>query len=188
MVDAVQKIGIEYHFKDEIDAVLKRQYVATMTKNPGHKQQDLFELSLSFRLLRQQGYYVPADVFDNFKDKEGKFSEKLGQDIRGLMGLYEASQVIVEGEDVLEEAGNFSGRILNLLMNTFDSDHHEAKIVRHTLRHPYHKSLARSTAKEFMRNNSVGLNACGNVLQELAKMDFNMVQSIHQKELLEISM
>ncbi|KAM7506178.1 hypothetical protein LguiB_005082 [Lonicera macranthoides] len=187
LVDAVQKAGIEYHFKDEIDAILKRQYVATMTKNPDHKQQDLYELSLSFRLLRQQGYYVPADVFDNFTDKEGKFSEKFGQDIRGLMGLYEASQFIVEGEDVLEEAEDFSRRILNLLLNTFDGDHYEAKIVRHTLRHPCHKSLARSTAKEFMRNNSVDLNACGNVLQELAKMDFDMVQCIHQKELLEIS-
>ena len=28
-----------------------------------------------------------TDVFNNFKDKKGKFEEKLGKDVRGLMGV-----------------------------------------------------------------------------------------------------
>ena len=51
-------------------------------------------------------------MLNNFKIKEGKFKQNLREDIRGLMGLYEASQLSI-GKDILEEAGNFSSLLLN---------------------------------------------------------------------------
>lgn len=58
MIDAVQRLGIEYLFKDEIEEILRRQYIISSTCG-GHLQ-DLQEVALRFRLLRQEGYYVPA--------------------------------------------------------------------------------------------------------------------------------
>ena len=54
-----------------------------------------------------------TDVFNNLKDKEGKVQGKISQDIEGLMGLYEASQLSIKGEDILEEMGNFSSQFFN---------------------------------------------------------------------------
>ena len=80
-----------------------------------------------------------TDVFNNLKDKEGKVQGKISQDIEGLMGLYEASQLSIKGEDILEEMGNFSSQLLNA-WNTND-DQSQARIVRNILGHPHHKSL-----------------------------------------------
>ncbi|WJZ96177.1 hypothetical protein VitviT2T_014888 [Vitis vinifera] len=106
----------------------------------GDCDEDLYEVALRFRLLRQEGYTVPADVLNNFKNKEGKFKQNLREDIRGLMGLYEASQLSI-GEDILEEAGNFSSLLLNACLQHLDR--HQAAVVKNTLEHPHHKSWAR---------------------------------------------
>uniref|UniRef100_F6I7A9 Terpene synthase N-terminal domain-containing protein n=3 Tax=Vitis vinifera TaxID=29760 RepID=F6I7A9_VITVI len=110
MIDAIQRLGIDHHFEEEIEAVLQKQYMKSSIH--GDCDEDLYEVALRFRLLRQEGYTLPADVLNNFKNKEGKFKQNLREDIRGLMGLYEASQLSI-GEDILEEAGNFSSLLLN---------------------------------------------------------------------------
>ena len=122
-------------------------------------------------------------MFNKFKNKEGKFKQDLRKDIKGLLGLYEASQLRIEGEDILDEAERFSSSILKAGLEHLD--HQEATFVEHTLEHPYHKSLARFMAKTFL-NDFQGQNGWMTVLQELAKTDFNMVQSTHQRELLQI--
>ena len=58
MIDAVQRFGIDYHFNEEIEAILQRQYMNV--SNHGGSIQDLYEVALRFRLLRQQGFHVPA--------------------------------------------------------------------------------------------------------------------------------
>ena len=55
MIDAVQRLGINYHFHGEIEAVLERLYTKF---NMSDCHNDLYELALGFRLLRQEGYYV----------------------------------------------------------------------------------------------------------------------------------
>ena len=42
-----------------------------------------------------------TSVFKQFKNKEGRFEEKRGNDIRGLTGLYEASQLRVKKPETL---------------------------------------------------------------------------------------
>ena len=56
MVDAILRLGIEYHFHEEIETILKRQYMI-FSGHAGHDH-DLYEAALHFRLLRQVGYHV----------------------------------------------------------------------------------------------------------------------------------
>lgn len=58
MVDAILRLGIEYHFQEEIETILKRQHMI-FSGHAGHDH-DLYEASLRFRLLRQNGYHVSA--------------------------------------------------------------------------------------------------------------------------------
>ena len=58
MIDAIQRLGIEYHFQEEIEALLQKTYMETNTDFGSYP--NLYEISLCFRLLRQQGHYVPA--------------------------------------------------------------------------------------------------------------------------------
>lgn len=102
------------------------------------------------------------------------------------MGLFEASQLCIEGESILDEAGCFCEQLLNAwLIRHLDHDY-QASVVGNTLGNPYHKSLARFMAKKFL-GNFTGTNGWLNDLHHLAKIDFNMVQSIHQKEIVQIS-
>ncbi|KAK2988350.1 LOW QUALITY PROTEIN: hypothetical protein RJ640_001535, partial [Escallonia rubra] len=140
--------------------------------------------SLSLKLPNTSVHAHLTDVFGNFKDKEGNFDAKLGEDTRGLMELYEASQLSIEGEDILEEAANFSSQLLTLRMEHLD--HHQARIVKKTLEHPYRKSLARSTIKNFTIDFD-DINGYKSTLQELASMEIDVVQTVHQQELLQVS-
>jgi (3S,6E)-nerolidol synthase len=125
-----------------------------------------------------------TDVFNSFKDKEGKFKKELKEDINGLMSLYEASQLGIEDEYTLVEAADFSQQLLNDRVRHLD--YNQAKVVGNTLTHPYHKSLARFMAKNFF-GNFQGTSGWLNDFQQLAKVDFNMVQSMHQKEIVQFS-
>ncbi|KAG2689681.1 hypothetical protein I3760_09G149900 [Carya illinoinensis] len=185
MIDAVQRLNIDYHFQEEIEAILRRQYVRYITHGEYGHHDDLQVVALRFRLLRQQAYYVAPDVFNKFKDEEGIFNKELSEDIEGLMALYEASHLNIEGEDVLDEAGKVCEQLLKAWEKDCDNINH-ARVVGKTLGHPYHKSLASFTAKEFF-DNSQGSSGRLNDLLQLAKLDFNMTQNMHQKEIAQIS-
>ncbi|KAL5777214.1 hypothetical protein ACOSP7_010140 [Xanthoceras sorbifolium] len=185
MIDAVQRLCIDCHFEAEIEEILQRHY---MIITNGHHYHDLQEVALRFRLLRQQGYNAPADVFNDFiRSKEGKSHRNVSEDIKGLMELYEASQLSGEGENVLDEGENFSANLLNEWMNNQLDDHYQAKVVGNTLVYPHHKSLPRFMAKTLFQSNYQGENGRIRVLQKLAVMDFNMVQSLPQNEIVQVS-
>ncbi|XP_022777388.1 (3S,6E)-nerolidol synthase 1-like [Durio zibethinus] len=183
MIDAIQRLGIDHHFQNEIEKVLQKQYVLSCSN--GFDDHDLHEVALRFRLLRQEGYFVPAGVFNRYKDREGSFRHELGRDIIGLMELYEASQLGIKGEDILDEAREFSSQILEKWRNA-EVGLLSGGVIRKTLDQPYHKSLSRFTARNLLTNFQ-GTNGWINILQELAKLDFNMVQSLHQQEIVRIS-
>ena len=55
-------------------------------------------------------------MFDKFRDRDGRFSDNIKGDITGILSLYEASFLGIQGEDhVLEEARSFSTIYLNKL-------------------------------------------------------------------------
>lgn len=59
MIDAIQRLGLDFHFQQEIDEILSKQYVKANTYG-AYDHHDLQEVSLRFRLLRQEGYNVTS--------------------------------------------------------------------------------------------------------------------------------
>lgn len=59
LIDAAQRLGIDYHFQEEIEALMQKQYIA-LNADQFHPNIDLHKASLIFRLFRQQAYLVSA--------------------------------------------------------------------------------------------------------------------------------
>ncbi|KAK4795849.1 hypothetical protein SAY86_028175 [Trapa natans] len=179
-------------FQKEIDEILDRIHDRCSKSSGADHGHDLHHAALLFRLLRQQGYRISAcDVFNKFKDNKGKFSEALAQDVRGLLSLYEASNFRVHGEDILEEALTFSIRHLESALENANSKALSlglglAEEVKHALKHSIHKGLTRLEAWHYIRFYELDASH-DEVLLKLAKLDFNLLQKLHQKELSEIS-
>ncbi|CAL5435373.1 unnamed protein product [Camellia sinensis] len=182
MVDDVQRLGVFYHFKDEIERVLERIY----KMNDKCNNEDLHATALKFRLLRQHGYNVPQDVFKKFMDEMGNLRSYLCEDTKGLLYLYEASYLSIDGESLLDEARDFTTRNLKENLKKRDIDQNLAMLVRHSLELPLHWRVLRLEARWFIDvyERRQDMNS---ILLELAKLDFNMVQAIHQQEVKQIS-
>lgn len=101
-----------------------------------------------------------------------------------MIELYDASQLRTTGEDILDEAEQFSGLVLKERMVSLNVL--EAKFVRKTLERPFHKSLAIFTAQDFFRDFH-GMNAWFGSINELAKLEFSLLQRLHQQEISQIS-
>ncbi|XP_031126906.1 (3S,6E)-nerolidol synthase 2, chloroplastic/mitochondrial-like [Ipomoea triloba] len=182
MIDVMQRLGIDYHFQELIEAILHRQY--HKTKFLFDETADLHDISLRFRLFRQEGYPISSDVFTKFTDEEGKFKEELiSKDIKGLMALHEASHLAIQGEDILEEAERFSRE--SLMANMTCLDDCQAILVQKTLQYPHHKSLPRFTAKTIIENMRFE-NAWEASLVNLATMEYSITQSLYQEEFRQI--
>ena len=126
LIDALQRLGVAYHFEKEIDKILKQICNAQMEGD------DLHTVALRFRLLRQHGYNIPAsknfslllffffyvysykmhnfyvDVFIKFKEVDGSFKAILRNYVKGLLSLYEATYLGIPEDDILDEALNFA--------------------------------------------------------------------------------
>ena len=129
---------------------------------------------------------VKADVFNKFKDSEGKLKKSLIiNDVRGMLSMYEATHLRVHGEDILEQALAFTATHLYEAMATC-ANSSLASEISHALKQPIRKGLPRLEARQYMpiyREDS-----CHNeAVLTFAKLDFNMLQRLHQKELSEIA-
>ena len=51
---------------------------------------------------------IHANIFIKFKDENGNFKNDLISNVRGMLGLYEAAYMRVQGEDILDEALAFT--------------------------------------------------------------------------------
>jgi len=61
VIDIIQRLGIEHHFEEEIEAVLQKQRsIFSSHLSDLENDHKLYDLALLFRLLRQRGHHVPA--------------------------------------------------------------------------------------------------------------------------------
>ncbi|KAL3365979.1 hypothetical protein AABB24_010882, partial [Solanum stoloniferum] len=182
LIDAMQRLGVAYHFDNEIETSIQNIFYAS-------KQYDdnLHVVSLRFLLVRQQGHYMSSDVFKQFTEQDGKFKETLTNDVQGLFSLYEASHLRVHDEEILEEALTFTTNHLesiavsNLRNNSLKVEATEA------LSQPIRMTSPRVGARKYIsiyENN----DAHNHLLLKFAKLDFNMLQKLHQRELSDLTM
>ncbi|XP_060971209.1 myrcene synthase, chloroplastic-like isoform X2 [Cannabis sativa] len=202
LIDTLQRLGISYHFKNEINTILKKKYTDNYINNNiiTNPNYNLYAIALEFRLLRQHGYTVPQEIFNAFKDKRGKFKTSLSDDIMGVLCLYEASFYAMKHENILEEARIFSTKCLKKYMEKMENEE-EKKIlllddnninsnlllINHAFELPLDWRITRSEARWFIDEIYEKKQDMNSTLFEFAKLDFNIVQSTHQEDLQHLS-
>ncbi|KAL8143258.1 hypothetical protein V2J09_016290 [Rumex salicifolius] len=164
--------------------------------------QDIDDTAMGFRLLRLHGYHVSADVFEKFR-KEGEFMCFAGQSsqaVTGMFNLYRASQLQYPGETVLQEARSFSSNYLtqkkasNQLLDKWIIQKDLPGEVSYALDLPWYASLPRIEARFYIEQYGgeddvwIGKTlyrmpyVSNNSYLELAKLDYNACQTVHQIE------
>ncbi|KAG8367758.1 hypothetical protein BUALT_Bualt16G0106100 [Buddleja alternifolia] len=182
MIDAIQRLGIGYHFEDEIDDAL--QNIFEKFDDCCNDNDDMYITALGFRLLRQHGYRVSCEIFEKyFKDGKGEF--KLVPNVEDVLEFYEATFLRIHGEDVLDHgfvfARNYLKSILPSLTNPIIADQ-----VDHALnQYSNSRGLPRVEARHYI---SIYEQFASHhqPLLKLAKLDFNLLQSLHKRELSEM--
>ncbi|CAK9187064.1 unnamed protein product [Ilex paraguariensis] len=176
LIDVIQRLGLKYLFETEIKKALDIIY---KDSNIAWLSDDLFAIALRFRLLRQHGYNVPQGVFERFRDETSNFKRNLFEDVEGLLNLYEASFFGLEGEDIIDQAKAFTTTHLKGIIR--DIPPSMSRKVVHALDMPLHWRLTRVEARWFIDAYEQEQNMNPPLLL-LAKLEYNIVQAIHQKE------
>ncbi|NP_001234055.1 sesquiterpene synthase 9 [Solanum lycopersicum] len=185
LIDAMQRLGVAYHFDNEIETSIQNIFDASSKQNDNDN--NLYVVSLRFRLVRQQGHYMSSDVFKQFTNQDGKFKETLTNDVQGLLSLYEASHLRVRNEEILEEALTFTTTHLESIVSNLSNNNNSLKVeVGEALTQPIRMTLPRMGARKYIsiyENN----DAHHHLLLKFAKLDFNMLQKFHQRELSDLT-
>ncbi|KAL4012925.1 hypothetical protein IC575_025071 [Cucumis melo] len=190
VVDELQRLGISYHFQMEINQILE---IINGRFNNGEEglewnnNRSLYATSLHFRILRQHGYHIPEGVFKEFKNDIENLDNICEVKAKGMLSLYEASFLAMEGESFLDEARQFAVQHLSKYLKSNNNDQIICTMIRHALQLPFHWRMPRLEARWFIDNVYQTKPNSNPVLLNLAKLDFNIVQSIHQDDLKDVS-
>ncbi|KAF3571063.1 hypothetical protein F2Q69_00060125 [Brassica cretica] len=186
LVDNLQRLGISYHFEREIKKILTNVHV----RHVGHRKrvdrkrsEDLYATALKFRLLRQHGFNIAQDVFGCF------FGDGLDdEDIKSVLSLYEASYLSTRFDTKLKKTIYYTTTRLKKFveMKNNETTSYVRKMVIRALEMPYHRRVRRLEARWYIDVYGETHDTNPNLL-ELAKLDFNFVQVIHQDELKSLS-
>ncbi|KAH8966273.1 hypothetical protein BDL97_03G016600 [Sphagnum fallax] len=209
MVDRLERLGVSHYFKQEIKDALEYVYRYWTDFGIGWtgnlNVQDIDDTAMGFRLLRLHGFDVSEDCFREFY-KDGEFFCMAGQTsqaVTGIFNFYRASQTLFPGETLLEKGRSFAKIFLEnkhakgecydkwILTKDFDGE------VEHALNFPWYASVPRIEHRTYLDHygtNDIWIGKClhrmpyvnNKVFLDLAKADFNLCQSIHQKELEEV--
>nr|URM60433.1 (+)-borneol diphosphate synthase [Cinnamomum camphora] len=182
MIDAIERLGLGHIFDKKIKEVLNTMWVShnNNENKGGTENKDLYATSLLFRLLRKHGYSVSQDVFNKFMDEKGGLNARVCEDIKGILSLYEASHFAHQGETLLSECRTFTWMYLKAFKGSGDII--LANKVEHALELPMHWRIGRMEALWHL-NMYESVEHMNPTLLELAKLDFNMVQATHQRDL-----
>lgn len=108
--------------------------------------------------------------------------------IKGMVELFEASNVAIEGENILEEAKSYSFETLKII-NISELEKEDSEAAKHVA----HSLEVSSQWRVHWFDVTWQINAyekdenVNYVLLQLAKLNFNMVQAVHQNDLKEPS-
>ncbi|KAI3718106.1 hypothetical protein L6452_18958 [Arctium lappa] len=177
LIDTIQRLGIGHHFEEEIHEIL-----GNLTQ--GLSDDNLYTAALCFRLQRHNGLHTNPDVFQKFMDANGKFKMSSSDDIEALLSLYEASYLGANGEYILSQAKEFTTIQLKRSVSKL-SPKHGTKVLL-SLGLPRHLRMTRLEARRYIEE-YVNDDYRNPIVLELAKLDYNHVQSLLQRELAEVT-
>ncbi|KAK2654429.1 hypothetical protein Ddye_014285 [Dipteronia dyeriana] len=201
MVEILQSLGIDGHFRKEIRRVLEETYRCWLR---GEEEifLDTATCAMAFRMLRVHGYDVAPDLLTQFAEENQVFNSLKGnlKDIGTVLELYKASQLMICPEElVLMKTKLWTSQFLKqeLSKGSFHSDRVSKYVSRQAedaLKFPYNATLERlehrRNMKHYGRDNIRilktsyrSLNIGNEDFQKLAVDDFNICQSIHREEL-----
>ncbi|KAF7140234.1 hypothetical protein RHSIM_Rhsim06G0243900 [Rhododendron simsii] len=201
MVDNVERLGIERHFRQEIKSVLDDTYRCWLQ---GEEEifLDTATCAMAFRILRFNGYDVSSDPLTQITEgkHESSFSAGHLKHIGDALELYRASEIIIyPHESTLEEQHSWSSHFLKEKLNDcmIHSDRFNKYVsqeVDNALKFPFHANLERATIRRNIEHYYVDSTTIlktaycsSNIRNEdflnLAVEDFNICQSIHHEEL-----
>ncbi|KAI4347973.1 hypothetical protein L6164_008741 [Bauhinia variegata] len=159
LIDILQRLGLAYHFEDQIKRSLESLY-----DNINNGAENIWY------------------CFKNFQDNMGNFKATTIENIEGLLSLYEASYLSIEGETLLDEAKCFTSKHLKEFVKNEGCDTSMVKKIGHSLEIPLHWRLPILEARWFMDIYSKS-SKMNSLLLELSKLDFNKVQAIYHDDL-----
>ncbi|KAL8091205.1 hypothetical protein AgCh_040342 [Apium graveolens] len=183
IIDTIERLGVGYHFSECIEEMLAEMHSAH-AKLESYEKYDLFTTALYFRIFRQHGYSVAAEIFEKYRETDGEFSEAITKDPAGLLSLYEAAHLRTHGEAVLDDALAFTTSELKSMAKSLDSVS-LARQVRRALEQPLHKGIPRIEAKHFIYCYEENPSK-NDVLLKFAKLDYNLVQMLYKQELSQV--
>ncbi|KAJ4849618.1 hypothetical protein Tsubulata_044564, partial [Turnera subulata] len=147
LVDAVIRLGIGYHFQEEIDDALLQIH----KMDEYHGSEEISTIALGIRLLRQNGYY--------------------------------ASYLSVHGDQkILDDAREFTKKHLKCFLVNDELPTPVAEQVNRALHRPVQRNVEKFEQLQYISIYE-GLDAHNEVVLKLAKLDFNVVQSLYREEL-----
>ncbi|CAI9101360.1 OLC1v1038663C2 [Oldenlandia corymbosa var. corymbosa] len=190
MIDVLQRLGVYYHFKDQINSILSAIHKEMINDllNRGNfvpNGKDLYATALGFKLLRQHGFPLSEEIFDRFKDEEGNFEAYHCSDMKGMLQLFEASFLSTEDDTTLESARDFTAKQLQKSIEdtrVIALDQELFLLVQHALKLPLWWRVPRVEARWFIDLYEKRSHK-NDIFLELAKLDFNIVQATHQNDL-----
>ncbi|KAM3244660.1 hypothetical protein ACQJBY_056146 [Aegilops geniculata] len=174
LLDTLQHLGIDHLFEEQISMAMHEIHESEFNSC------SLYEVALRFRLLREHGLWVSPDVFNKFKGKDGSFDKDITNDPKGLLSLYNAAYLSRHGESKLYEAISFARHHLESMRRCLEFPLSEQ--VKRNLEIPLPRSLKRMDAPYYIAEYEQD-RACNPSMLELAKLDFNLLQHLHQREL-----
>ncbi|RCV29881.1 hypothetical protein SETIT_6G048900v2 [Setaria italica] len=171
LIITLERLGLDNHYENEMEEQLRFVY------DSDYNDRDLNLVSLRFYLLRKNGYDVPSDVFESFKDKEGNF---VADDTKSLLSLYNAAHLRTHGEEVLDEAIIFTRSQLEAVLDSLGST--LADEVSLALQTPLFRRIRILETRNYipMYEKEAARNE---VILEFAKLNFNLLQLLYCEEL-----
>ncbi|XP_028552327.1 bifunctional levopimaradiene synthase, chloroplastic-like [Dendrobium catenatum] len=206
MIDTIQRLGIDHHFRKEISNALDFLYRNLRKDGLAWERDaivtDIDDTCMGLRLLRLHGYPISPDVLEYFKDIDGTFLCYMGETHKGVsdfFSLYRFSQIAFLGEKILKQTKIFTEQ--HLIKSIKDNHVYDKwaikkalnKEIEWALRNPWKMSLPMLEMQEYIKNygdNDVWIektifrmyNINNSKYLELAKLECNKLQAIHTRE------
>ncbi|KAH0467957.1 hypothetical protein IEQ34_002990 [Dendrobium chrysotoxum] len=189
LFDSLQKLGVAYHFEEDIKYLLNlMKYLEEKVRMEFNG--DVYVMALYFRLSRQHGFEISKDLLvKSYKYESGCFKPSVYDNIKGMLSLYEASFLAMDGEDEIDDAMEFALKHLNDFMRSNSSINPLlAQHIAMALELPLHHRIPKFQAQMFIEHSRhIKEINVDSIVLELGQLDFNMTQSIYKRELKEIS-